>query len=129
LALRYPKYPQAYIPAYLWGIIVGYGRVYFGMHYPSDVLGGAVIGSLSAIGIYSLRTQILGFKNRVFGEENRPDKNEISSNSIGIITGGLILFTGISELLQKNFQRFQIGFEPFTQYGYSGISCSAYYTF
>lgn len=129
LALRYPKYPQAYVPAYLWGLIVGYGRVYFGMHYPSDVLGGAIIGSLSAIGIYSLRTQILGFKNRVFGEENRPDKNEFRSNSVGMITGSLILFTGINELFLKNFQKIQIGFEPFTNDGSSGMTCSLNYSF
>lgn len=129
LALRYTKYPQTYIPAYLWGLIVGYGRVYFGMHYPSDVLGGAVIGSLSAIGIYSLRTQILGFKNRVFGEENKPDVNEYNSKSIGLITGSIILFTGLNELLLKKDNKIQIGFEPVTKEGHSGISCSIRYSF
>jgi len=129
LALRYPKYPQVYVPAYLWGLIVGYGRVYFGMHYPSDVLGGAVLGSLSAIGIYSLRTEILGFKNRVFGEENKPDENNFDSKSIGIITGGIILFSGLNELLFKNNNKINIGFEPVSKEGYSGISCSFKYSF
>ena len=27
---------------------VGYSRMYLGMHYPSDVLGGAIVGSASA---------------------------------------------------------------------------------
>lgn len=129
LVLRYPEYPQTYIPAYLWGLIVGYGRVYFGMHYPSDVFGGAVIGSLSAIGIYSLRTQILGFKNRVFGEENKPDVNKYNSKSIGFTAGGLILLTGLNELLLKNDDEIQIGFEPLTKEGHSGISCSVKYSF
>jgi membrane-associated phospholipid phosphatase len=129
LALRYTKYPQTYVPAYIWGLIVGYGRVYFGMHYPGDVLGGAVIGSLSAIGIYSLRTQILGFKNRVFGEENKPDVNEYNSKSIGLVAGGLILLSGLNELLLKNDNKIQMGFEPVTKEGHSGISCSIRYSF
>jgi membrane-associated phospholipid phosphatase len=129
LALRYPKYPQAYIPAYIWGLIVGYGRVYFGMHYPTDVLGGAVIGSLSAVGIFSLRKEILGFKNRVFGEENKPDKNEYDSKSIGFITGGFILFTGLNEFLLKNDTRIQLEFEPVTKESSSGISCNIRYSF
>lgn len=129
LALRYPKYPQAYIPAYIWGLIVGYGRIYFGMHYPADVFGGAVVGSLSAISIFSLRTEILGFKNRVFGEENKPDKNEFDSKSIGLITGGIILLSGLNEFLLKNDKRIQLGFEPVTKDGNAGMSCNIRYSF
>ncbi len=36
---------------FLLSLIIGLGRIYVGVHYPSDVLGGAVIGILLAIAI------------------------------------------------------------------------------
>jgi Membrane-associated phospholipid phosphatase len=44
------KYPQWYIvvPSYFWACSVGYSRMNLGVHYPSDVAVGAVIGAGSA---------------------------------------------------------------------------------
>jgi undecaprenyl-diphosphatase len=38
----------AAVPAYAWAASVGYARVHMGVHYPSDVLAGAIIGISSA---------------------------------------------------------------------------------
>lgn len=44
LSLQYPKW-YIVAPAYIWAGSVGYSRMYQGVHYPSDVLVGALIGS------------------------------------------------------------------------------------
>ena len=36
----------------LWAILVSYSRIYLGVHYPGDVLGGAVLGVLVGFFVY-----------------------------------------------------------------------------
>ena len=42
------------IGAALWAILLSYSRIYLGAHYPSDVLGGALVGALLAWGAAQL---------------------------------------------------------------------------
>lgn len=37
-----------------WSLLVSYSRIYLGVHYPSDILGGLLIGSLFAILSHSI---------------------------------------------------------------------------
>ncbi|WP_143306736.1 phosphatase PAP2 family protein [Chitinophaga vietnamensis] len=47
LTLQFKKWYIA-VPAFVWAGAVGYSRMELGMHYPSDVLGGALVGAGSA---------------------------------------------------------------------------------
>ena len=51
LSLKYPKW-YVIAPTYFWACSVGYSRMNLGMHYPSDVFAGAVLGSGSAYVTY-----------------------------------------------------------------------------
>jgi undecaprenyl-diphosphatase len=44
LSLLYPR-KKIIIPVYAWAILVAYSRMALGVHYPSDVLAGIVIGT------------------------------------------------------------------------------------
>ena len=53
LSLKYPKW-YVIVPSYLWAGSVGYSRMNLGMHYPTDVLAGAILGAGSAFVTYKL---------------------------------------------------------------------------
>jgi len=76
LTLRYPK-PEVYVPAFLWAGTVAFGRIYFGLHYPSDVLAGGLIGAGSAYIVYKYQGKILPIVNRMVGRKESDDVSAI----------------------------------------------------
>lgn len=59
--------PRLFPPALAVGLLVGLSRIAIGMHYPSDVLAGAVLGMLGA---YAVRNRFAAWR---FGFELRGD--------------------------------------------------------
>ncbi len=57
VSLAYPKW-YVIIPTYTWACAVGYSRMDLGVHYPSDVLAGAIIGAGSAILCYKITKRL-----------------------------------------------------------------------
>jgi len=54
IMLIMPKYRNLTIALFCWALLVCYSRMYLGVHYPSDILGGMIVGGFSAWICYKL---------------------------------------------------------------------------
>ncbi|TRZ63913.1 phosphatase PAP2 family protein, partial [bacterium] len=101
LTLRYPDKPLLITGLYIYAAAVGFGRVYSGVHYPTDILAGIATGVGSSVLIYSLRKQIVDLKNNIVNEKGREDQNS-SITSEPLLLFSLLLTDYINTLFSGN---------------------------
>jgi len=65
LSLNFKKW-YVVVPAYTWACAVGYSRMHLGMHYPSDVAAGALLGAGSAWVTYKANKWLENYYKRKY---------------------------------------------------------------
>lgn len=59
IGLLLRKHYKYFLPLMVfWAALVSYSRIYVGVHYPADILGGAILGSLIGIFVYWLMKKL-----------------------------------------------------------------------
>jgi len=51
---------------FLWACVLSFSRIYLGVHYPGDVIGGAVLGILTAFAMYAALKRIF---RKIYGND------------------------------------------------------------
>lgn len=92
LSLRY-KYWYVIIPSFTLAGLTAYGRIYSGVHYPTDVLVGAIIGIGVSFLVNSFEKELIEIKDKIFETVfSRSSKNAAitpyyNGNSFGVSIG------------------------------------------
>ena len=64
------------IPAFILSLAIGFSRIYVHIHYPTDVIGGAIVGIVAAVAIYFV-FDLLVFKKAIPALERKINKKII----------------------------------------------------
>ncbi len=58
------RFPWLYYSLLIWALAVSYSRIYLGVHYPGDILGGALYGALCGTGLFLILDSWLNLEER-----------------------------------------------------------------
>lgn len=82
---------------FTWAVLQCYSRVYLGVHYPGDILGGIIVGVLSGWLVWCLMRWLQHRFNISSGHYGRPDAVVMASSFAVTIIG--LLTTALSQTL------------------------------
>jgi membrane-associated phospholipid phosphatase len=100
MSIAVPKW-YVIVPAYAWASLIAYARVYLGVHYPTDAIGGAIVGSGSTYLMYRLNKWLVQDSNK-----GLHPRNEIFGIAAGI--GGAYLLYKINDWIGKRKRKAQL---------------------
>lgn len=72
------KYKWKAIPALIIALLVALSRIYLCVHYPSDVLGGILIGSLCGVGGYFISKSLMALYLRKRSSKKNSENNDLN---------------------------------------------------
>jgi undecaprenyl-diphosphatase len=88
---------------YPWACVIAYTRIYLGVHYPGDILGGILLGTLVGWGIFRL---LLYIEDRVFPvhpyQRNKLTINELETITISATMVVFFTFSTVVLMLQND---------------------------
>jgi len=86
-----------------WACLIAYTRIYLGVHFPGDILGGMILGILIGWGIFRL---LILVENRMFPihpyQRNKLNLNELETLIIPATLIVFLTFTSVVLLLQND---------------------------
>jgi len=104
MSIAVPKW-YVIVPAYAWASMIAYARVYLGVHYPTDVIAGAAIGSGCAYLMYELNKWL-----QKDDKGNHP-ANEITGVFVGL--GSAFVLQKVSQWIHGSKKRKALATQSF----------------
>jgi undecaprenyl-diphosphatase len=88
---------------YPWACIIAYTRIYLGVHYPGDILGGIILGTLIGWGVFKL---LILVESRMFPvhpyQRNKLNLNELETIMIAATMVVFFTFSTVILMLQND---------------------------
>lgn len=83
----------------LWSLLVAYSRIYLGVHYPGDILGGMIVGVISGFVVYKIYDYAI-LRLKLNEKKDFFDKNKKNAKIMccGILSN-LLITVGVSAFL------------------------------
>jgi undecaprenyl-diphosphatase len=82
-----------------WALLVAYTRIYLGLHFPGDILCGAIAGVATALAIYKLMI----YSQQKYFPANNPPISPLNNKEISIIEISALIITIIAMMIVNLF--------------------------